>query len=146
MRVWEVQVPYFARIFSRFCNKTKSTLFCKNSRNGLTTRVSGILVQIPEHAPLPFFCNISLFGNIFAHFFAVSQKNKTLEKKSENLKRCVVMRFSRKKRITFAWYTKVIPQVSVCYQKVLCYKVCATKRYIEGGEEKQIAHNFALYP
>ena len=34
--------------------------------------------------------------------------------------------------------------MSVCYQKVLCYKVCATKRYILGGR-KNIVHYFALW-
>ena len=94
--------------------------------------------------PYLFFCNISLFGKIFAHFLAVSQKNKTFEKNSKSLKKRVVMRFAHKKRITFVWYTKVIPQVYVYYQKVLCYKVCATKRYILGGR-KNIVHYFALW-
>ncbi len=80
--------------------------------------------------PYLFLCNISLFGNIFAHFLAVSKKNKTFEKNFKSPKKRVAMRFARKKRITFAWYTKVIPYVYVYYQKVLCYKVCATKRYI----------------
>ena len=39
----------------------------------------------------------------------------------------VVMRLLGKKEITFAWYTNVISYVYVYYQKVLCYKVCATK-------------------
>ena len=90
-----------------------------------------------------FFCNISLFGFIFAHFLLFSQKNKTSGKIYKTPKKRVVMRFAHKKRITFAWYTKVIPYVSVCYQKVLCYKVCATKRYILGGR-KNIVHYFAL--
>ena len=56
----------------------------------------------------------------------------------------VVMRFSGKKEITFAWYTNVISYVYVYYQKVLCYKVCATKRYILGGR-KNIVHYSALW-
>ena len=68
--------------------------------------------------PYLFFCNISLFGKIFAHFLAVSQKNKTSGKISEGPKKRVAMRIARKKRITFAWYTKVIPQVAKTGEKV----------------------------
>ena len=105
---WFKSLPVF-RFFRKSVIRPKVHFFAKIQETAQPRGFRAFWFKTLKYTCQVFFCNISLFGFIFAHFLLFSQKNKTSGEIYKTPKKRVVMRFAHKKRITFAWYTKVIP-------------------------------------
>ena len=97
------------RFLQKFVIRPKVHFFAKIQEMAWPCGFRAFWFKTLKYTCQVFFCNISRTGDIFAHFLSISQKNKASGKFSESPKKRAVMRFTHKKRITFAWYTKVIP-------------------------------------